>query len=196
MKKLLFLVVVSLYISVCQAQERDSDPIYGSPKHKTVNTQEFKISNGKLIWQKIYECKDSISQIAKKLKNDGILKEIEITENTITGSLKDIDADYKGAGFSRGLTPMYLISDRLTCFVLIDFKKDKYRVTIKNIQLTNVLESPISKVGESEPIETYALKKKNTTFKDVFLKDAATILNYTFNKIFENNKDVNKDDNW
>ena len=91
---------------------------------------------------------------------------------------------------------MYLISDRLTCFVLIEFKKEKYRVTVKNMQLINVLESPISKVGESEPIETYALKKKNTAFKDMFLKDAATILNYTFNKIFDISKNVEDDDNW
>lgn len=78
---------------------------------------------------------------------------------------------------------------------MIDFKEGKYRVTIKNMKLTNFLESPISKVGESEPIETYALKKKNTVFKDIFLKDAVTILNYTFNKIFEQTS-KEEDDNW
>lgn len=195
MKNLFILLIALFCVNICIAQ-KDYDPIYGAPKNKKVDTQGFKISNGKLIWQKVYECKDSINQIVSNLKRGGILKGIEISDGTVTGSLKNIDSDYKGAGFSRGLTPMYLISDRLTCFVLIEFKKEKYRVTIKNMQLINVLESPINKIGESEPIESYALKKKNTAFKDTFLKDAATILNYTFNKIFDTNKNSENDDNW
>ena len=192
----LFILLAALFcINTCIAQKGDN-LIYGAPKDKKVDTKGFKISNGKLIWQKVYECNDSINQVVSNLKRGGILKEIEISDGTVTGSLKDIDSDYKGAGFSRGLTPMYLISDRLTCFVLIEFKKEKYRVTVKNMQLVNVLENPISKVGESEPIESYALKKKNTAFKDIFLKDAATILNYTFNKIFDISKNVEDDNNW
>ncbi len=159
------------------------------------DTKNFKIVNGRLIWQKVYECKDSINQIVANLKKGGIVKENEITNNVITGIIKELDADYKGAGFSRGFTPIYLISNRITCSIMIDFKEGKYRVTIKNMKLTNFLESPISKVGESEPIETYALKKKNTVFKDIFLKDAVTILNYTFNKIFEQTS-KEEDDNW
>ena len=40
-------------------------------------------------------------------------------------------------------------------------------------------------VGEVEPIETYVLKKKGTQFKTGFLNVCATILNHTFNKIFD-----------
>ena len=64
------------------------------------------------------------------------------------------------------------------------------------MKLENKIETPLSKIGEIEPIETYALKKKNTIFKPGFLSDPATILNHTFNKIFEKREMKKEDENW
>jgi len=194
MKNLLILLATLFCVNTCIAQ-KDYDPARKNSKNNLPNEQVFKISDGKLIWQKVYECKDSINQIVSNLKRGGSLRGIDVTDNVATGSLKDIEVDYKGAGFSRGTLPIYITSHHLSCFVVIDFKKGKYRITIKNIQLTDVPEGSINKFGESEPIETYALKNKNTEFRDLFIKAPATILNYTFNKIFEQTA-KEEDDNW
>ena len=91
---------------------------------------------------------------------------------------------------------MFLISDKITGSVTIDFKDGKYRATIKHMKMENKIATPISKIGETEPIETYALKMKNTIFKSGFLTDPAIILDYTFNKIFEKKEMKKEDENW
>ena len=167
MKKLIILFFAVFIANLCHAQD----------------SMNFKIIDGEVVWQKVYESKDSINQIIKRL-------------NVLTAIIKDLDADYKGAGFSRGMAPMFLISDKITGSVTIDFKDGKYRATIKHMKMENKIATPISKIGETEPIETYALKKKNTIFKSGFLTDPAIILDYTFNKIFEKKEMKKEDENW
>ena len=180
MKKLLFILIAIIIANLCYSQD----------------SKNFKIADGEVIWQKIYESKDNIDQIIKRLKTGGILKNIELLDNSLTATIEDLDADYKGAGFSRGVTPMFLIANKITCSVTIDFKEGRSRITLKHMKLKNLIETPLSKIGEIEPIETYALKKKNTIFKTVFLGDPATILNHTFNKIFEKKESEKEDENW
>lgn len=72
---------------------------------------------------------------------------------------------------------------------MFEFKDKKYRVTIKNIKFVQKYDDPLTKMGEVTEIETFALAKKNTEFKNGFLKKPSKILNYTFLKTteFKNN---------
>ncbi len=193
MKNLLILLVTLFCVNTCIAQ-KGYDPTYGDPKNKKVDTKGFKISNSQLIWQKVYESTETIDQLTTRLKEDGNVKNIEVTDHTIFGNLDDLYADYQGAGYGRAVTPMMLLSQQIICTVTIEFKTNKFRVTIKNMKLKNTSPTPLSPVGEVEPIETYVLKKKGTQFKTGFLNACATILNHTFNKIFENK--IEEEDNW
>ena len=112
--KNLILIIAIFMANLCHAQD----------------SKNFKIIDGEVVWQKVYESKDSINQITKRLKIDGILKNIELVDSVLTAIIENLDADYKGAGFGRGVTPMFLISDKITCSVTIDFKEGKYRATI------------------------------------------------------------------
>lgn len=163
----------------------------------TKDSSNFKIKQNALVWQKIYPTDHDTDALVKQLKTSGKLKNIERLDSaTIIAAIENLPVDYTGAGYTRGNTPMYLISDRITANVTINLKPGRIRITIKNILLTNAIDTPVSEIGESELLETYALKKKNSEFKDIFLKDAATILTYTFNKIFTLTQPSPEDDNW
>ena len=180
-------VIFSLY-----AQEKYNDPLY--PESNTVNVTNFKIDNGSLVWQKIYESKLTPTAIVKKLKADGKIKNIDFSENLLTGEL-NIPADYKNAGFSEMSTPMYISRNDILCSVTINFKENRYRVTLKNIRLKTTQEDPLSKVGETANLDSYALKKKNSEFKAQFLNVPGKIYDYTFNQVFEIETKT-EDDNW
>ena len=56
MKKLLFILIAIIIANLCYSQD----------------SKNFKIADGEVIWQKIYESKDNIDQIIKRLKTGGI----------------------------------------------------------------------------------------------------------------------------
>lgn len=156
--------------------------------------ENFKIDNGSLIWQKVYETTLSTEAIVKQLKSDGNIKNIDFTDNLLTGEL-DIPANYKNAGYSEMSIPMYIPRNNIVCFVTIDFKDGRYRATLKNIKLKATMEDPLTKIGETSNLDSYALRKKNTEFKAQFLNVPNKIYDYTFNQIFEMNEKTDND-NW
>lgn len=188
------LALLILLTSAAFTQNNYSDPIY--PEKTERSNKNFKIANGEIQWQKIYNTTLDITAIARQLQTNGTLRDVQIIDDaTIIAVIDHLDADYKGAGHTRGTTPIYLISDRLSASVTINIKPGRFRATVRNIQLTTALETAASPLGESEPLETYALKKKNTQFKDGFLNIPATILDHTFHSLFDLTPSPS-DDNW
>lgn len=161
----------------------------------SVSAQEnFKIDNGSLIWQKVYQTTLSTEATVKQLKSDGNIKNISLSDHLFTGEL-DIPADYKNAGFSLMSTPMYIARNNIVCSVTIDFKDGRYRITLRNIRLKATAEDSQTKIGETVNLDLYALRKKNTEFKAKFLNVPNKIYDYTFNHIFEP-KEKTDNDNW
>ena len=105
--KFIITIVLTCVIFSLYAQEKYNDPLY--PESNTVNATNFKIDNGSLVWQKIYESKLTPTAIVKKLKADGKIKNIDFSENLLTGEL-NIPADYKNAGFSQTLHSFFFTS--------------------------------------------------------------------------------------
>lgn len=176
--KILFLIL-SVFISIpLLAQE----------------TNNFKIENNSLIWQKVYGEKIPAEYIVKQLKSNGDIDNLEFSNNQLTGKL-DIPANYKSAGFSEMNIPMYIPRNNIVCAVTIVFKENRYRVTLRNIKLKATMEDPLTKIGEVSNLDSYALKRGNSEFKNQFLKNPSKIYNYTFNKIFDI-KEKKSDDNW
>lgn len=82
--KFIITIVLTCVIFSLYAQEKYNDPLY--PESNTVNVTNFKIDNGSLVWQKIYESKLTPTAIVKKLKQMGKLRTLT-SENLLTGEL-------------------------------------------------------------------------------------------------------------
>lgn len=153
----------------------------------------FKIEHGSLIWQQVYETTLPANDIIKYLKSAGVVRNIELSENIATGTI-DMPINYKSAGYSEMNIPMYIPRNNIVCTATIEFKEGRYRVTLKNLNLKATMEDPMTKIGEISPLETFALKKKNSVFREAFFKTPNTIYNYTFSQVFEMKNSNN--DNW
>ena len=165
----------------------------------SLNAQEsinnFFPENNKIIWQKVFETEMEFNQLVAEIKESGILQNIEIGENKILGQTKPIDADFKGAGYGEMSTPMYVARNFFDGFAIIEFKDGKYRVTLKNIMLTQQYDDTLSEEGEKTTIETYGIKKGKNSIKKAFTKSSSIILDYTFSNTFTfEPSDIN--DNW
>ena len=159
-------------------------------------TDNFEIENGKLIWQKVYETELTNEQLKERIKNSGNFKNLELSENGIIAEITNLSIDYKGYGSSEMSTPIYVARNSLNSFVQIEFKENRYRVTIKNIKLTQKYEDALSNQGEMTDLEVFALKKRNTEFKSSFLKKPSKIINFTFEKLTEFKVKAKDKDKW
>lgn len=149
---------------------------------ETVNN--FLPENNKIFWQKVYETGMDFNHLVGRVKESGILVKYEIEDNKILGQTKQIEADYKGAGYGEMSTPMYVARSFFNGFAVIEFKNGKYRVIIKNIMLTQKYDDGLSKEGEKSTIESFGIKKGKNEMKAAFMKSPSKILDYTFTKAF------------
>lgn len=148
----------------------------------TINN--FYAEDNDIIWQKVYETNFTFDQLVTNISESGLLHKIYVSSNKITGDLKPFEVDFKGAGYSRGLTPMYLLGSLLTGFVAVDFKDGKYRVTIVRINYEYTYSTPLWKQGDKSSLSSVVLKRNNV-MKEAFKGDGSIILNYTFSKKFD-----------
>jgi hypothetical protein len=154
-------------------------------------SRNFKIEDENLIWQMVYES-DSSANIINQFIRLGIIDNILTKEDQIIGDLKPFDTDYKGAGFTEMGTPMYIVRSRIIGHIIVDIKKGKYRVTIKDIRLIQKYDDPLTKQGQETSLKDFALRGTND-FKPAFLKSPSIILDYTFKKRI---KPTKTNDNW
>lgn len=143
----------------------------------------FKTTDGILIWQKVFKTKLSKNEVMKHFKQSGYFKKIDTFQNSLTTNLKKINMDYKGYGKSEISTAMYISRNFLSSFVIIDFKENKYRITLKNIELTQKYNDGLSEKNEISKLSEFALRR-NKKFKRSFKKSPHKIIEYTLNKIF------------
>jgi len=155
----------------------------------------FQVYNSEIIWQKVFDIGFTFEELIEKVKDSGLLDKIEIGNNKISGEFKEIDADFKGAGFTEMGTPMYLSRSHFTGFTILEFKDGKYRLTLKKIVLTQKYSDPLSKQGEKTNLELYGLKGGKDEMTNAFIKSPSLILNHTFLKKFDF-KDSQTKKNW
>ncbi|HOD61903.1 MAG TPA: hypothetical protein PKG96_07345 [Bacilli bacterium] len=159
------------------------------------SVNNFHVEGTDLIWQKVFETPMNFEQLYDKVIESGLLENIVKSENKLTGELKQIDADFKGVGYSEMRIPMYIPRSYYTGFVIIELKESKYRVTIKRIVLTQKYDDSLTKQGEKTSIETYGLKRGKSEITSSFMKSPSLILDYTFKQKFEF-KQTETNDKW
>lgn len=160
----------------------------------TINN--FYAENNEIMWVKVFSDSSlTFNKLVDRIKSSGLLVNIDISEDKITGNSKEIDADFKGAGYSEMLTPMYISRSHVNGFLIIEYKENKYRVVFKNIVLIQKYSDALAKQGERTKLETFGLKKSKNEFTGAFKKSPSAILNFTFLSKFEF-KEINLKKNW
>lgn len=162
----------------------------------TAQTLNFGIADGtKVYWQKVFESSMDEGQITKLLVNDGRFTDIINNEGVITCRLVDAVIDYKKMGFPYSDTPMYISKCKTSLFATIQVKDGKYRVTVENVVFVVAEENGIFKIGETDPLEDYAIKKG--AFRNMFLHaNGAEILNRYFTETFKLQEKSFLNDEW
>ena len=99
-------------------------------------TSNFTIIDGtKLIWQKVYETKLSEQELLNTLINSGNFTDILSVDGKTTFNVNRAKVDYESAGYTRMDIPIYVSANDLSCFVTVQVKEGRYRVTVERISL-------------------------------------------------------------
>ncbi|ROI02952.1 hypothetical protein EGI16_12340 [Chryseobacterium sp. G0240] len=159
---------------------------------------DFFAENNKVSWQKVYHTSLNPNEIINKLKSINYFYDISLNENTATLKFKDLKPKYRDMGYGAGSMSMYIGSGVFFGGVTINFKEDKYRVTVDNIMydFSYISIATMSDVQTRNNLEEVALKRGSNEFKKGFLKRDSEVLNYTFNDIFDVSKFKKMDENW
>ncbi|QIY92255.1 hypothetical protein [Chryseobacterium gallinarum] len=162
----------------------------------------FIISNKQVVWQRIYESTKSIKEVKNILSSTGKIKFTGEDANTLTGEVSDFIMDFKGAGYTKMGTPMYLSnSSKFSGNFKIEFKEGRYRAMVTNINSkddkTTLYYGGIS-IGDNgeNTLEEFALTNDREYFKGVFEGRASKIINFSFTQLFDVSKYTKTDDNW
>ena len=153
----------------------------------------FSVSEGKVYWQRVYPTDMTHEELLDVIINAGTFTDIldgdVITFRVIRGKI-----DLKNLGFSRGTVPMYVSGNDVSCFVTIQIKDGKYRVTVDNIILTENITAGVFKEGTENQIETYAVRQGELT--SGFQKKPSKVYNGYFSNLFLFQKKSYIDDEW
>lgn len=156
--------------------------LYGFVAQGQDSTKNFIIDNREIIWQKIFETKLSFDELSNQIKDKAVFNNLFIENSKLSGELRQVNADFKGAGFSEMVTPIYISRSHIDAYASIEYKEGRYRVTIKKIVLTQSYDDALTKRGEKSNLELYAVKNGQITA--AFKKSPSTILDFTFNELF------------
>lgn len=140
----------------------------------------LRIENGSVIWQKVYDGRLDQTNLFRNLSGAGYFLDIIETEGYVTCYLRPMNLEYTPLGYRHGLLPIYLSNGKMTAFVTIQIKEDRYRVTVERIIFN------LDRQGDTS-LEAMALKENNhSQFKDSFQEEGPmAILNYNLGLIFD-----------
>jgi len=173
MKKIILLLLIE-FSSFAQIKQLDTD---------------FFLENGKVYWQHVYDVPGKNSdELIKYFQKEVMINikqdNFQNIDNTISFTVNDDKINFKKYGGTT-MGSILFIQDYYKYLVVIDFKEEKYRVTVKEIFIDNKLYG----IGQSSGyLEEYITKKKQTLFTTNSLATTGLIYNHKhFLEKFERN---------
>lgn len=148
--------------------------------------QNFNAEDGKIYWQKVYEKE---IDIVSALTNAGIFTDITTTNGVVSARMKQTAIDLNGR--STMSVPILIRDGNMTCFVRIQSKEGRYRVTVEQFKIHNKYEEN-NEVGTE--LEFWYIKKQDSSLKPAFNKTAAPVLDDMLSDLFAFNDKL--DDEW
>lgn len=152
----------------------------------------FSVSSGVVMWRKVFEASTDPGAMFKALRDKGVFVDLLEEEAGVSGRIMPVELDYKGAGYKRMGIALYIRDQRCSCYFTVDIREGRYRVTARNLVFTPKYDTGLSRMGEENPVETYALKGQG--FRDVFFDGPAQSIDKTFTDLFTIN--AGDDDEW
>ena len=150
----------------------------------TLNAQvnNFSVSQeGKAYWQKVYDTSLEHNGLFNVIVNNGQFVDV-MDGDVITFRVARAKLDFKSLGFSRGAIPLYASGSDVSCFVTIQIKDGRYRVTADNIVLTENTTGGLMEEGTENPIETWAVRNGEIT--KAFSKIPSQLYDKFFSSLF------------
>jgi hypothetical protein len=124
----------------------------------------------------------SSQDIHKALCKSTYLRNVEKIDSTFyMASLIASEVDYEATGHKKMSLPLYLINNNIgPADVVVEYKPGKYKITLKNIDLTPVSGTRYGTLHEMAIAE-------DGYFTDIFTKYAGNIYHYYFTMWFDLN---------
>ena len=174
-----YVFLLSIILYSCGSVPNLSRPEYSELVKTNYN---FSVQNNDLAWQKVYDSERTSNQLIEDFIKSGVFNNFNTDQNSIFGELKPFAADYKSAGYGEMMTPIYIARSFFGAHCMIEFKEDRYRVTLTDIYAVQKYSDPLTEMGELTDLKRYAVENNNLIER--FLGPEAHILNYTFEKHF------------
>lgn len=145
----------------------------------------YSVSDGIIVWQKIIEKSISIGEAAEALAQSGDFYDIIINDEKQTIVCKSFPKriDFKSMGYNRMNIPMYIRDCDMEYHATIQFKKGRYRVSVDNIAFIQRATDYLSEKGERTSIEAYAIGKNG--INDIFKGVASVLINGHLESVFQ-----------
>lgn len=162
----------------------------------TLNAQidNFSVSeDGKLYWQKVFDTVLEHDGIFNTIVNNGQFLDV-LDGDVITFRVVRAKVDYKQLGFTANNIPLYASASDVTCFVTVQIKDGRYRVTADNIILTENRTGGLFKEGTEHNIEVWAVK--NGEIAKSFTKASTQLYDKFFSSLFLMEGKSYLDDEW
>lgn len=173
MKKIILLLLIG-FSSVAQIKHSETD---------------FYLENSKIYWQHVYDVpgkntEELIKYFEKEVMINFKQDNFQNIDNTISFTITDDKVNFKRYGGTT-MGSILFIQDYYKYLVVIDFKEEKYRVTVKEIFIDNKIYGVAQSSGY---LEEYVTKKKQTLFTTNSLATTGLIYNHKhFLEKFERN---------
>ena len=158
-------------------------------------TDRFSVKDGVILWQRVYQSPLDSSAVAASLVASGQVADIVGVKGGVACRILPRSVDYRGAGFKRGSTAMFLLNGQLEAHATILVREGRYRVTVDRMVFGSTTETYLSRVGEKTTLEEYVLNRKGEIKDGFYSMNAAPVIDYDLGKLFDlNPKD--EDENW
>ena len=128
---------------------------------QTTSFGNFKIVDQEIIYQKVFT-QDSIKAAAleKYYKTLPYITNLEVNSEGVQFEVIDITVDYKKFQMSQVNTPLIMQGGKFSGIVSIGVKDNKYRVTMKSIEMTG--DMVYKKITEKDKLTTYSTRNSAT----------------------------------
>jgi len=124
-----------------------------SPVLSFAQLENFSIDNNNVVWQKVFNDSTSTDHLTKQLKLSGKFINVQNLNNDIEFDFEYTRDDFKIYGYTY-MRGAFFISNGGVCKGIIEFKDNKYRVTI-----TRIIVKELKPHFNEAPLSEYAVKK-------------------------------------
>jgi len=130
---------------------------------------DFKLADQEIIYQRVF-AQDSITvdKLSEFYKAQPFVGNLQASADELTFDMNDVVVDYKKFQFTQVATPPIIQTGKYSGKVTVGVKDGKYRVTVRDIQLTGDI--GYKKITAKDKLTNYAAKNNGTILNQEWCK--------------------------